>query len=74
MNEYIRVFLEHFFVNLVIFMFCVLFICDENDEPNNKYIFRDILACYLLSAGGLYFMFFVIWFIISHGGHLQPLL
>lgn len=74
MNEYIRVFLEHFFINLVIFMFCVLFICDENDDIDNKYIFRDILACYLLSAGGLYFMFFVMWFIISHGGHLQPLL
>lgn len=74
MNEYIRVFLEHFFINLVIFMFCVLFICDENGDIDNKYIFRDILACYLLSAGGLYFMFFVIWFIISHGGHLQPLL
>lgn len=74
MNEYIRIFLEHFFVNLVIFMFCVLFVSDGNDEVNNKYIFRDILVCYLLSAGGLYFMFLVIWFIISHGGHLQPLL
>lgn len=74
MNEYIRILLEHLFVNFVIFMFCVLFMSDGNDEIDNKHIFRDILICYLLSAGGLYFMFFVIWFIVSHGGHLQPLL
>lgn len=74
MSEYTSIFLEHFFVNLVIFISCVLFICDKKDKINNKYIFKYILVCYLLFAGVLYFMFFVIWFIISHGAHLQPLL
>lgn len=70
-----KVFIEHLFINFIILMFSAMFICDSNGENiDNKVSIKDIFACYLLSAGGLYFMLFVIWFIVSHGGHLQPLL
>ena len=71
-----NVIMEHVIVNIMLFVFCIAFMLDDNTiiDSNNKPNIKDAFICYLLCALGFYGMFGMIWFIIINGGHLQPLL
>ena len=70
----IKIIIEHIICNVILFAFCILFMLDNDSDIAKETLVTDIIICYILCAIGIYGMFSVIWFIVSHGGHLQPLL
>ncbi len=47
---------------------------DNDSDIAKETLITDIIICYILCAIGIYGIFFITWFIVSNGGHLQPLL
>lgn len=70
----IKIIIGHIIFNVILFMFCVFFMLDNDSDIAKETRLIDIIICYLLCVIGIYGTFFYTWLIISRGGHLQPLL
>lgn len=55
-------------------MVCASFMLDNATDIAKETMVSDIIICYLLCAISIYFTFGMIYFVVSHGGHLMPLL
>ena len=69
----IRIIIEHIIWNIILFCACLIFMYNDSDIAKESLLY-DTFICWLLCAIVIYGMFGIIWFIISHGGHLMPLL
>ena len=66
---------EHIVFNLIVFVFAIVFAFndfDKNDKDGKRigFIMAMAVEFWLMISGAFYLTLFLIYIIISHGGHL----
>lgn len=72
-----HIIMEHIIINIILFIISVAFMLDNTTDDYtvvDSSMIKDIIICYILFAVCIYSMFGLIYFIVTHGGVLQPLL
>lgn len=72
-----HIIMEHIIINIILFIISVAFMLDNTTDDYavvDLSMIKDIIICYILCAICIYSMFGLIYFIVTHGSTLQPLL